>query len=77
MTEQEWLDIFGQNLKDMLDYANMTQRELADTAGLSDSSVSHYLHGQKMPGIRAIINIAHALDVDVSELIDFGSRIIG
>lgn len=77
MTEQEWLDIFADNLKGLMLYSNMTQRELADAAGLSDTAISYYVNGQKMPGIRAIINLAHALDVDVSELIDFGSRITG
>lgn len=77
MTEQEWLDIFADNLKDLMTYANMTQRELADAAGLSDTAISYYINRQKMPGIRAIINIAYALDCEVSELIDFGSRIIG
>ena len=77
MSEQEWLDIFGDNLRDMLDRARMTQRELADATGLSDTAISYYINKLKLPGIRAIINIAYALDCDVAELIDFGDRIIG
>lgn len=76
MSESEWLDLFGDNLRFMLYEANMTQRELADAAGLSESVVSDYINKRKMPGIRAVLNIAHALDVDVAELIDYGVRII-
>lgn len=76
MTELEWMEIFGDNLKEMLEYANMTQRDLADAAGLSESSVSDYIHKRKFPGIRAIINIGYALNCDFNDLIDFGDRII-
>lgn len=76
MSESEWLDLFGDNLRFMLYEANMTQRELADAAGLSESVVSDYINKRKMPGIRAVLNIANALDVDIGELIDYGVRII-
>ena len=76
MSELEWLDIFSNNLLEMLDEAHMTQRELADEAGLSESTISHYINRTRMPGIRAILNIAYALDCDVNELIDFGDRIV-
>lgn len=75
MTELEWLDIFGDNLVDLLKGANMTQRELADAAGLSEATVSYYIHKQKIPGLKAIINIADALDLYIDDLIYFGDRI--
>lgn len=75
MTEQEWLDIFADNLVDMLKEARMTQRELADDTGLSEGTISAYINKRKMPGIRAIVNIGYALDCDLNDLIDFGDRI--
>lgn len=75
MSELEWLDIFGDNLRDMLEDANMTQRDLADEAGLSESAISQYIHKQKIPSLKSIINIAYALDCSMDELIDFGSRL--
>lgn len=76
MTEKEWLDIFAHNLVDMLKDARMTQRELADETGLSEGTISAYINGRKIPGIRAIVNIGYALDCDLNDLIDFGDRII-
>lgn len=76
MSEMEWLDIFGDNLKDMLKEANMTQRELADECGLSEVAISTYIHKRKIPGLKAIINISYALDCSIDDLIDFGDRII-
>lgn len=76
MTEQEWLDIFGDNLLEMMREFGINQRDLADEAGLSESTVSRYIKKQCVPNLRAIINIAHVLGCDVNELIDFGDRII-
>ena len=75
MSEQEWLNIFGNNLRDMLIDARMTQRDLADDTGLAESTISQYINKQRMPTIRAVINIAYSLDCDLDELLDFGERI--
>ena len=75
MREEEWLSIFSQNLEEMLIDANVTQRELADATGLSESTISKYLKGQQLPGVKAIINLSYELGCDLYDLIDFGSRI--
>ena len=75
MNELEWLDIFGDNLVDMLKDANMTQQELSDASGLSKATISTYINKQKIPGLKAIINIAHALNCSVDELVDYEDRI--
>ena len=75
MSELDWLDIFAGNLRDMLIDANMSQRELADASGLAESTISSYINKQKIPSLKAIINISYALDCDVIELIDFGETI--
>lgn len=75
MTEQEWLSIFSKNLTEMLKEAGMTQAELAEEAGLSYASVNYYIRGVKLPGARAIVNIAHVLGCTIDDLADFGSMI--
>lgn len=75
MTEREWLENFSENLIEWLEETQMTQRELADAAGLSESSVSDYVHGRKLPGVKALTNIAYVLDVTFDELMDFEDRI--
>lgn len=75
MTELDWLDAFGDNLAEMLFERGMTQQELANRTGLAKSTISDYIHKVKLPGIRAIVNIAYALDMDVNELVDFGDTI--
>ena len=75
MTELEWINIFGDNLSDILKDAKMTQQELADEAGLSKAAICSYIHKRKAPGLKAIINIAYALDCSVDDLMDFEEMI--
>lgn len=75
MTNREWLTYFSINLMEMLEEARMTQRELADKAGISEASLCKYVQGHQMPGVRALVNIADALNCSVDHLVDFGDRI--
>lgn len=75
MSEVEWIDIFGDNLRDMLIDAKMTQAELADDTGLTEATISRYINKQRMPTVRALINIAYSLNVSLDELMDFGDQV--
>ena len=75
MTEIEWLDIFGDNLRDMLVEVGMSQRELANEIGVDESLVSKYIHKQCIPNLKTIIKIAYVSNCDISELVDFGETI--
>lgn len=80
MTEIEWLESFRFNLSSLLHEANMTQRELADVTGINESTISRYLSSDPyrwlMPSAKTVLNMAYALDCEVSDLIDFGERVI-
>ena len=76
MTQTEWRNIFADNLACILEDAGMSQAQLAREAGLSVSRINDYINKNATPTIFAVINIAYALDMDVSELVDFDDRII-
>ena len=75
MSEQEWVDIFGDNLRDILKEQNMTQDEFADACGLSRASVSQYIHKRNMPSAKTLINMAYVLTMSLDELMDFGDTV--
>ena len=75
MSELEWMDIFGDNLRDALKDARMSQRELAEATGLHETTISRYIHKTLFPSLQAVINIAYALDMSLDELVDFGEPI--
>ena len=75
MSQDEWREIFGGNLSDILEEIGMTQNELAKMTGLSKSRISDYINGYSTPSVFAIINMAYALGLDISEFIDFEETI--
>lgn len=75
MSEQEWIEIFGDNLQSILEEYGLSQRDLADEIGVSESTISKYIHKKQMPNIKAIVNMVYALDIEFDDLIDFGSPI--
>lgn len=75
MTIAEWSDNFSENLLTLMKDRRMSQHELARESGISVGSISSYINKNSLPGIKAIINLAYALDVDINELIDYGDVI--
>ncbi len=49
---------------------NISQKELAKASGISESTISRYLHSEQRPRMDNVINIAHALHVGPEYLID-------
>ena len=75
MSEMEWISIFGDNLIDIMDEKGYTQEQLANATGLTQSTISKYINKKQMPSIKAVINLAYALDCTTDELIEFGDII--
>lgn len=74
MTEQEWLEIFSDNLSELIKERGYNLQDLADDCGLTRRAITYYLHKERMPGIRAITKLAYALDCDILDLVDFGDN---
>jgi transcriptional regulator with XRE-family HTH domain len=75
MSEKEWLDIFADNLRDLMDEIGMSQKQLARDTGITQATISRYLSKKQMPSVKAIVNIVYALDCWFDELMDFGDMI--
>ena len=75
MGQQEWLDIFGDNLASILEEERISQRELARLTGLNESTISRYINKLQMPTVRAIINISFALDWQFEDMLNYGAML--
>lgn len=73
--ESEFINRFGNNLSRLMRVDGVSQRKLAEDSGLSEATISSYINKRKMPGVKAVVNIAYALNVETSDLIDFGGPI--
>ncbi|TPF77727.1 XRE family transcriptional regulator [Bifidobacterium sp. UTCIF-3] len=64
MTEQ-----LGEKVRRLMRQYGITQAQLADYAGVSQSSISKYLSGVQEPGAEALANIATALHTTSAALL--------
>ena len=75
MSQQEWLDIFGDNLANILEEQRISQKELSRLTGLSESTISKYINKLQMPTVRAIIHISYALNWSFEDMLNYGDII--
>ena len=71
MSEQEWLDIFGDNLRDILEEQWTSRSEIADAIGVSEATISRYINKTQMPSVHSLINMSCQLSIPLDELMDF------
>lgn len=58
------LKALGLRIKELREKAELTQKELADKAGVSQRAISHWEQGLREPGLGAAQALAAALGVD-------------
>ena len=68
MNELDFIDIFADKLRDMLEEVGISQQELANEIGVSKGTISKYLNKQAMPSLKNFMNICYALDCDPQDL---------
>lgn len=54
---------------ELLTEQNMTQKELAKAAGLTESAISHYVKGDRVPRGANLMKIARALGTTTDDLL--------
>lgn len=71
MTEQELIESFAGNLDYIMRSEHMNQSELARRSHLSRESICKYIKGQRMPTLKALMNLSYALRCNIEELTPF------
>lgn len=54
----------------LLERKNMTQKDLAVKAGVTEAAISHYIKGNRMPRVSVLTRIAEALDTTPDYLLN-------
>lgn len=75
MTEQAWLNIFGDNLRDILKEYGYTQKQFADATNIPEYLISLYINKKRMPTIKNLVNMSLELGIDMDEFTVFDDRI--
>ena len=61
---------FANNLLLELTAKNMTQKQLCDATGITESAMSRYVNGSREPRVASLRKICIALSVSADELLD-------
>ncbi len=61
-------EIFAKNLVRIMKRENISQRELARKANLSEATVSRYVKGTRFPNSKAMIELSKALNCRIENL---------
>lgn len=69
MSEMDLLNMLAENLKYVMNDENVSAAELARLTGLEKSTISRYLKTQRMPSMKAFLNICRALNCDYYDIL--------
>ena len=75
MTESEWLDIFSNNLIELIRDRGYTQADLAEDTGLSEATISAYINKRRIPKVTTLLNLALVLDCELEDLTGYVDHI--
>ena len=66
------MSIFSANLRHYMEERGMSQHQLAEAAGLKDTTVSRYLNGTREPKISTVLELCDVLSVTPNDLTGYG-----
>jgi transcriptional regulator with XRE-family HTH domain len=67
---------FPDKLKYLRIKLNLTQKELADKLGVSQSSINYWEKGQRIPSIEAVAKISDFFDITIESLLSSDDKLI-
>ena len=56
-------------IKEMLDEKSITQKQLSEITGITESAISHYIKGDRVPRGTNLVKIAKALGTTADDLL--------
>ena len=69
MSEVEFIDIFADNLRDLIIESGYSISEIAREIGINKSTLSKYLRKERLPSIDILVNLSIFLLCDIEDLI--------
>lgn len=66
------LEQIRQKLAEYIKHSELAQIELAQRLGVNPATISHYIHGNKMPSLDTFANLCAILDADANDVLCIG-----
>lgn len=59
---------FSKNLKEVIEFLDLTQAEFAQKVGMTQAAVSQLINGERLPSIESVIKILEVVPVKFERL---------
>jgi transcriptional regulator with XRE-family HTH domain len=76
MTEYELMKEISGNIQYMMNDSRINQKQLSKYSGLTESAISRYVNGERMPTIPSLLRLAYAMCCEVTDLITWDGEYI-
>ena len=73
MEDDSMTNLMGEKLRDLISKRGISQKELAQKAGITEAAVSHYVSGDRAPRGAILLNIANALGTTTDFLLSISA----
>ena len=70
INEKDLMSIVSTNLKKYMNKQKYTQKELSVKSRLTEVAISRYINGKRLPSTMALLKLAQALEINVSDLVN-------
>ncbi|MBS7234038.1 helix-turn-helix transcriptional regulator [Flavobacterium psychroterrae] len=74
ISEETFIANLGIHIRQLREKKGMSQQDLADDCGITQNQVGRIERAEIKTGIKTLIKIANALDVEPKDLLDFSIK---
>lgn len=71
MDEIEMLEVFSNNLKKLMKENDIDQKKLACNIGVTQSTISRYLNGQRLPSVYMLLRLSEELCCSMDDFFEY------
>lgn len=71
MSEADLMHTISGNIRSLMEETGYSRKDLSRDTGIPESSISYYIRGRKLPGVKAIFNLCMALDCEVEDIVGY------
>lgn len=71
MSEADLMHTISGNIRSLMEETGYSRKDLSRDTGIPESSISYYIRGRKLPGVKAIFNLCMALNCEVEDIVGY------
>ena len=71
MSEADLMHTISGNIRSLMEETGYSRKDLSRDTGIPESSISYYIRGRKLPGVKAIFNLCMAFNCELEDILGY------